>query len=83
MQRHPKAGPYVAAERCLTWHAPRMPTGPKHLRFDDDGGEAPCRCTYGEDHGDLDEFANGPKYCCGLMYENGEDTCRSCGEPLT
>ncbi len=24
----------------------------------------------------------GPKYCCGGIYENGEDTCWSCGEPL-
>jgi hypothetical protein len=22
------------------------------------------------------------KYCCGAIYEEGEDTCRSCGEPL-
>lgn len=25
---------------------------------------------------------SGPKYCCGAIYEDGEDTCRSCGEPL-
>jgi hypothetical protein len=25
---------------------------------------------------------SGPKYCCGAIYEEGEDTCRSCGEPL-
>ena len=24
----------------------------------------------------------GPKYCCGVMYEDGEDTCMSCGEWL-
>lgn len=23
-----------------------------------------------------------PTYCCGMIYEDGEDTCRSCGEPL-
>lgn len=22
------------------------------------------------------------KYCCGMIYEDGEDTCMSCGEPL-
>ena len=22
------------------------------------------------------------KYCCGQIYEEGEDTCMSCGEPL-
>jgi hypothetical protein len=22
------------------------------------------------------------KYCCGSIYEEGEDTCKSCGEPL-
>jgi len=21
-------------------------------------------------------------YCCGVIYEDGEDTCMSCGEPL-
>ncbi len=21
-------------------------------------------------------------YCCGAIYEDGEDTCGSCGEPL-
>lgn len=24
----------------------------------------------------------GAKYCCGAIYEDGEDTCMSCGEPL-
>ena len=23
-----------------------------------------------------------PKYCCGNIYERGEDTCSSCGDPL-
>lgn len=23
-----------------------------------------------------------PRYCCGVIYEDGEDTCMSCGEPL-
>lgn len=27
------------------------------------------------------EYA-GPKYCCGGIYEEGQDTCASCGEPL-
>lgn len=22
------------------------------------------------------------RYCCGMIYEQGEDTCFSCGEPL-
>lgn len=22
------------------------------------------------------------RYCCGMIYEHGEDTCFSCGEPL-
>lgn len=22
------------------------------------------------------------RYCCGVIYEDGEDTCMSCGEPL-
>lgn len=25
---------------------------------------------------------SGPKYCCGVIYEAGEDTCKSCGESL-
>ena len=29
------------------------------------------------------ECADGfPRYCCGGIYEQGEDTCASCGEPL-
>lgn len=28
------------------------------------------------------EVSGGPTYCCGMMYENGEAVCRSCGEPL-
>lgn len=30
----------------------------------------------------LEELPSGDKYCCGLIYEDGEDTCASCGEPL-
>lgn len=29
----------------------------------------------------LDDYS-GPKYCCGAIYEDGEDACRSCGEPI-
>ena len=28
------------------------------------------------------EVSGGPSYCCGMMYEDGESTCVSCGEPL-
>ena len=28
------------------------------------------------------EVSDGPTYCCGIMYDNGEHACRSCGEPL-
>jgi hypothetical protein len=28
------------------------------------------------------EVSDGPSYCCGIMYDNGEHACRSCGEPL-
>lgn len=31
-------------------------------------------------HDCLDEV--GTAYCCGMIYEDGETTCRSCGEPL-
>ncbi|WP_153302828.1 hypothetical protein [Aeromicrobium choanae] len=29
-----------------------------------------------------DGDSRGTSYCCGMMYDRGEDTCRSCGEPL-
>ena len=51
-----------------------------------------CACCGGEvdekemEDGRCEECFNseylGPKYCCGAIYEDGEDTCRSCGEPL-
>jgi hypothetical protein len=28
------------------------------------------------------EVSGGSMYCCGIMYDNGEDTCSSCGDPL-
>lgn len=28
------------------------------------------------------EVGGGSTYCCGAIYESGEDTCASCGEPL-
>ncbi|KJF25092.1 hypothetical protein SZ00_02018 [Rhodococcus sp. AD45] len=28
------------------------------------------------------EVGGGSTYCCGAIYENGEETCGSCGEPL-
>lgn len=28
------------------------------------------------------EHSGGPRYCCGAIYEDGETTCESCGEPL-
>ncbi len=28
------------------------------------------------------EGSDGPTYCCGMIYEDGETVCRSCGEPL-
>ena len=28
------------------------------------------------------EVSGGPTYCCGMIYEEGEATCLSCGEPL-
>jgi hypothetical protein len=28
------------------------------------------------------EVSGGPTYCCGAIYEQGEATCKSCGEPL-
>jgi len=37
----------------------------------------------GEDwHEACFEVSGGPTYCCGQIYEEGESTCMSCGEPL-
>lgn len=37
----------------------------------------------GEDwHEACFEVSGGASYCCGMMYEDGEDTCMSCGEPV-
>lgn len=37
----------------------------------------------GEDwHESCFEVSDGPSYCCGIMYDSGEDICRSCGDPL-
>lgn len=44
----------------------------RFIRADDDSGL--CETCL--------EVSDGPKYCCGLIYEDGEDTCMSCGEPL-
>lgn len=32
-------------------------------------------CQWGDDD-------DSTKYCCGMIYEDGEVTCTSCGEPL-
>nr|BFE42593.1 hypothetical protein GCM10017547_04860 [Pseudarthrobacter oxydans] len=37
--------------------------------------EGQCEECYNSDY-------SGPTYCCGAIYEEGEDTCMSCGEPL-
>ncbi|MEU2315092.1 hypothetical protein [Streptomyces albidoflavus] len=31
---------------------------------------------------DDDETSTGPTYCCGMIYEEGESICHSCGEPV-
>jgi hypothetical protein len=30
----------------------------------------------------FDVSGDSARYCCGAIYEDGEDTCQSCGEPL-
>ncbi len=37
--------------------------------------EGQCEECYNSDY-------SGTNYCCGAIYEEGEDTCMSCGEPL-
>lgn len=29
-----------------------------------------------------DDGVAGTKYCCGMIYEDGQSACVSCGEPL-
>lgn len=29
-----------------------------------------------------DQDSGSTKYCCGMIYEDGETVCNSCGEPL-
>lgn len=47
-----------------------------------------CGCAIDEDEMDEGQCEDcysdysGPKYCCGTIYEDGEITCRSCGDPL-
>ena len=62
--------------------------------FDGDVGEETATCPFCGWEGDSDEISadfgcpecdegfSGPRYCCGGIYEQGEDTCASCGEPL-
>ncbi|MFF3868208.1 LIM domain-containing protein [Micromonospora sp. NPDC001898] len=48
--------------------------------IEDDGSHTDFN---GEDwHEACFEVSGGPSYCCGMTYENGEDTCLSCGEPI-
>jgi hypothetical protein len=42
---------------------------------DDEMQEGQCPECYNSEY-------TGPKYCCGMIYEEGEDTCASCGESL-
>lgn len=42
---------------------------------ENDMQEGQCEDCYNSDD-------SGPRYCCGAIYEEGEDTCMSCGEPL-
>ena len=41
---------------------------------DEDMQEGQCEDCYSD--------YSGPTYCCGMIYEEGEDSCVSCGEPL-
>ncbi len=45
-----------------------------------------CPTCGSQDITSLDDDITGSdtytKYCCGAIYEEGEDTCASCGEPL-
>lgn len=48
-----------------------------------------CGCDVEEEDMELGECQDcfnseytGPKYCCGMIYEEGEVTCTSCGEWL-
>lgn len=58
------------------------------------GGGDTVTCTSCNEEVDADEVDedgecescaqwDGTTYCCGVMYQEGESTCMSCGEPLT
>ena len=42
---------------------------------EEDMEEGQCEDCYNSEY-------TGAKYCCGQIYEEGEDTCMSCGESL-
>ena len=46
-----------------------------------------CNCEVDEDELEEGQCADcydseytGPRYCCGMIYEEGEELCASCGE---
>ena len=49
-------------------------------RIEDDGDHVDFNGV--DYHQECFENSGGPKYCCGMMYEDGEEKCRSCGEPI-
>jgi RNA polymerase subunit RPABC4/transcription elongation factor Spt4 len=42
----------------------------------------PCRTCGSQDITSLDDNSDDTKYCCGMIYEDGEAICASCGDPL-
>ncbi|PNH86110.1 hypothetical protein CXZ05_03135 [Arthrobacter sp. AFG20] len=69
--------------------------GGSAVSSDGDAGDEETTLTCDSCGGDVDENDmqegqceecyndySGPTYCCGAIYEEGEDTCMSCGEPL-
>ncbi|MCB2413066.1 hypothetical protein LGT39_09450 [Demequina sp. TTPB684] len=58
-----------------------------------DGEAQTCMVCYAELDEDSDDMEEGmcaacaetepgAKYCCGAIYEEGETSCQSCGDPL-
>lgn len=38
-------------------------------------------CDWGDEPSSISTPGQ-PSYCCGVMYDEGETACRSCGDPL-
>lgn len=50
--------------------------------FQIDGRPAPVNVVCHDCYVENDLDSGYPSYCCGMIYEDGEEYCASCGDPL-